>query len=32
MLPNFAKEISGKEAGKHWAGQWVKAYKDRLIS
>jgi hypothetical protein len=32
MLANFAKELSGSEPGKHWAGRWVKAYKDKLIS
>jgi hypothetical protein len=32
MLANFAKELSGKEPGKHWAGRWVKAHEDKLIS
>ena len=32
MLANFAQELSGKEPGKHWAGRWLKAHGDQLIS
>jgi hypothetical protein len=31
-VSNFAKELSGNEPGKHWAGRWVKAHEDELIS
>jgi hypothetical protein len=31
MLSNFAKELSGKEPGKNWAGRWIKAHSDKLV-